>query len=245
MLPPPANGTQYRKPEVADILARYPVKSRERGAVVDKMSKWQGYFVHMNCQLRNASHICLAVALDYIPRPRGETKDASLKRTIRRLMEKHAKGLPIGDSEWTMGKPVVLAGQPGESPQRESEGLGESGGTGKSHTMKKMVEHLHSIDTHVQIIAKCHVATLNAGLVLKEGTAMTAHAPVHYHSNGWLTEGVLVLEELITMNTGMCSRNLEKGEDWSPVHAFFFGDKPSSGHRRFLQRHAARRGQRH
>ncbi|KAL9179722.1 hypothetical protein ACHAXT_009012 [Thalassiosira profunda] len=109
VLPPPANGTQYRKPEVADILAQYPVKSRERGAVVDKM-----------------------IALDYIPRPRGETKDASLKRTIRRLMEKHAKGLPIGDSEWTMGKPVVLAGQPGESPQSEGDGPGESGGTGES-----------------------------------------------------------------------------------------------------------------
>ena len=71
VLPPPANGTQYRKPEVADILAQYPVKSRERGAVVDKM-----------------------IALNYIPRPRGETKDASLKRTIRRLMEKHAKSTP-------------------------------------------------------------------------------------------------------------------------------------------------------
>ncbi len=44
------------------------------------------------------------------------------------------------------------------------------GGTGKSHTMKEMVKQLQEKDIHVKIIAKCHVAALNAGQGVKEGT---------------------------------------------------------------------------
>ena len=53
------------------------------------------------------------------------------------------------------------------------------GGTGKSYFMKELVKQLQEKDVHVKIIAKCHVATLNAGQGLKEGTAMTAQAFVH------------------------------------------------------------------
>ena len=78
------------------------------------------------------------------------------------------------------------------------------GGTGKSHTMKEMVKRLQEKDVHVKIIAKCHVASLNAGQGLNEGTAMTAQAFVHqYNSVGGFTKGVLVLEELMTMDTGI------------------------------------------
>ena len=78
------------------------------------------------------------------------------------------------------------------------------GGTGKSHTMKEMVRKLQEKDVHVKIIAKCHVATLNAGQGLKEGTAMTAQAFVHkFNGVGGFTQGVLVLEELMTMDTGI------------------------------------------
>ena len=50
----------------------------------------------------------------------------------------------------------------------------------------------------------CHVATLNAGQGLKEGTAMTAQAFVHYYNGaGGFTQGVLVLEEVMTMDTGI------------------------------------------
>ena len=78
------------------------------------------------------------------------------------------------------------------------------GGTGKSHTMKEMVKQLQSNDIHVKIIAKCHVAALNAGQGLKEGTAMTAQAFIHYYNGvGGFTEGALALEELMTMDTGI------------------------------------------
>ena len=78
------------------------------------------------------------------------------------------------------------------------------GGTGKSYTMKEMVKRLQEKDVNVKIIAKCHVAALNAGQGLKESTAMTAQAFIHqYNSTGGLTKGVLVLEELMTMDTGI------------------------------------------
>ena len=78
------------------------------------------------------------------------------------------------------------------------------GGAGKSYTMKDMVTRLQEKDVHVKIIVKCHVASLNAGQGLKEGIAKTAQAFVHhYNSVGGFTQGVLVLEELMTMDTGM------------------------------------------
>ena len=78
------------------------------------------------------------------------------------------------------------------------------GGTGKSYTMKEMVKQLQDKDVHVKVLAKCHVATLNAGQGLKEGTAMTAQAFIHrMNSIGGFTQGVLVLEELMTMGTGI------------------------------------------
>ncbi|MDA8583107.1 AAA family ATPase [bacterium] len=78
------------------------------------------------------------------------------------------------------------------------------GGTGNSHTMKEMVKQLPDQYIHVKIIAKCHVAALNAEQGVNEDTAMTAQAFVHYYNSiGGFTEGALVLEELMTMGTGI------------------------------------------
>ena len=77
------------------------------------------------------------------------------------------------------------------------------GGTGKSYFMKELVKELQENGLHVMVIAKCHVATLNAGQGLAPNSSMTAQGFVHHHSNGGFTQGVLVLEELMTMDTGL------------------------------------------
>ena len=82
-------------------------------------------------------------------------------------------------------------------------GIACSGGTGESYTMKSMAKTLQEAGKHVKVIAKCHVATLNAGDGLAPGTAMTANAFVHHYSNGGFAHGCLILEELMTMDTGI------------------------------------------
>ena len=67
-------------------------------------------------------------------------------------------------------------------------------GTGKSHFMKELVQALRDNGQNVKIVAKCHVAALNAG-------GGTAHAFVHKFGNGGFTSGVLVLEEVYTLET--------------------------------------------
>ena len=128
-----------------------------------------------------------------------------------KLIKTRLKGeykLPISDAEPPESSPewtwhtldsafeTVLAGN--------SIFISGIGGTGKSYTMKRMVEQLQAKDIHVKIIAKCHVAALNAGQGLDDKSAMTAQAFVHqYNSVGGFTQGVLVLEELMTMDTGL------------------------------------------
>ena len=76
-------------------------------------------------------------------------------------------------------------------------------GTGKSFFMKSLVSELEKTK-QVKIIAKCHVATLNAGVGLKHGTALTAQSYVHkYNPFGGFTKGVLILEEIMTLDTGI------------------------------------------
>ena len=56
------------------------------------------------------------------------------------------------------------------------------GGTGKSYFMKELVTELQENGLHVMVIAKCHVATLNAGQGLAPNSAMTAQGFVHHYS---------------------------------------------------------------
>ena len=67
--------------------------------------------------------------------------------------------------------------------------------------MKEMVKQLREKDNPVILLAKCHVAALNAGQGLEDGIAMTTQAFVHrMNAMGGFTRGVLVLEEVFTMD---------------------------------------------
>ena len=70
--------------------------------------------------------------------------------------------------------------------------------------MRELVRKLNSQGKRVNVIAKCHVATLKVGEGLAEGTAMTANAFAHqYNATGGWSNGVLILEEIMTLETGL------------------------------------------
>ncbi|MDA8583240.1 hypothetical protein N9L68_03380 [bacterium] len=117
------------------------------------------------------------------------------------------------------------------------------GGTGKSYTMMEMVKQMQEKDIYVNIIAKCHVATLNVGQGLKEGTAMTAQAFVRYdNSIRWLCRGCFGPRGADANGYGDLTCNIEPGEDGGAIHIIGRSESASC-HRRLLQRHTVRRGQ--
>ena len=124
-----------------------------------------------------------ATAQDGVPEPKCfRAEQLGGEKLERTRLRGHYK-LPVTNAvapedplEWTWHTPetameAVLNGQ--------SVYISGIGGTGKSYNMKRMVKALQENNVKVMILAKCHVATLNAGQGLPEKTAMTAQAFVH------------------------------------------------------------------